>query len=190
MQNTVFSGGFADAPIDAARAFRVAMNVMARPGRIETLATAAPPAPLGPAAGTLILTLCDMDTGLYLAGAADTSDIRDWIAFYTGAPMVTADRAVFAIGTWADLQPLHAYSVGRSDYPDRACTLIAEVPKLEAAGAVLRGPGIETTAQLSVPDPDQLARNAALYPLGLDFFFTCGDVLAALPRSTQIGAEE
>ena len=37
-------GGFADAPRDAARAFRSVMTVMARLGRIDVLKGAVPPA--------------------------------------------------------------------------------------------------------------------------------------------------
>ena len=49
------SGGFADPPIDAARAFRACLDVMARPGRIAKLGGAVPPAPLSVAAGTCLL---------------------------------------------------------------------------------------------------------------------------------------
>ena len=40
------SGGFADAPVQSARAFRAALEAMSQPGRIVTLAGAAPPKPL------------------------------------------------------------------------------------------------------------------------------------------------
>ena len=50
--------------------FRAAMRAMARPGTIEMLGAARPPAPVSAAAGTLLLTLCDHDTGLHLAGGA------------------------------------------------------------------------------------------------------------------------
>ncbi|MCR9112897.1 MAG: phosphonate C-P lyase system protein PhnH, partial [Rhodobacteraceae bacterium] len=56
MQAEALTGGFADTPVDAARAFRAVMSAIARPGRIETVAGAVPPAPLSVAAGTLILT--------------------------------------------------------------------------------------------------------------------------------------
>ena len=59
MTADALTGGFADAPRDAARAFRAALNALARPGRIEMLAGAVPPAPLSVAAGTLLLTLAD-----------------------------------------------------------------------------------------------------------------------------------
>jgi alpha-D-ribose 1-methylphosphonate 5-triphosphate synthase subunit PhnH len=51
---------------------------------------------------------------------------------------------------------------------------------------VLEGPGIETQARLDLPDPAAFRRNHARFPLGLDFFFTCGDRLAAVPRSTRV----
>lgn len=186
MQAEALDGGFADAPIEAARAFRAAMNVMARPGRIEQLAGALPPAPLSPAAGTLILTLCDPETPVHLAGAHDTAAARDWITFHTGAPLVGARDAMFAVGAWEALQPLDAYRIGTSDYPDRAATLIVELSALVAQGARLTGPGIREDAQLSLPETAAFRRNAAQPPLGLDFFLTCGDHVAALPRSTRV----
>ncbi|MEO0504120.1 MAG: phosphonate C-P lyase system protein PhnH, partial [Pseudomonadota bacterium] len=39
---------------------------------------------------------------------------------------------------------------------------------------------------LNLPDLPALQQNAALFPLGLDFFFTSGADLAALPRSTKV----
>lgn len=187
MQTVTLTGGFRQAPVDAARAFRAAMTAMARPGDIRTITGATPPAPLSVAAGTLILTLCDPDTGLALCGACDTADVRDWITFHTGAPLVPPGEAQFAVGRWADLIPLDAFRIGTSEYPDRSATLIVEMEALEPTGAVLRGPGIRDTAHLSLPDAGAMAGNAALFPLGLDFFLTCGDRVAALPRSTRIG---
>ncbi|MFU8825518.1 phosphonate C-P lyase system protein PhnH, partial [Yoonia sp.] len=65
-------------------------------------------------------------------------------------------------------------------------TLIVEMAALTQTGARLTGPGIETTAALSLPESTTFQRNAALYPLGLDFLFTSGDHLAALPRTTRV----
>ena len=105
MDAAVLEGGFGDAPVEAARAFRAAMRVMARPGTIEALEAARPPAPVSVAAGTLLLTLCDHETGVYLAGVYDTAELREWLAFHTGAPVVAAEDAQFALGDWAALMP-------------------------------------------------------------------------------------
>ncbi|WP_417675357.1 phosphonate C-P lyase system protein PhnH [Pseudodonghicola sp.] len=183
---TAFGGGFADPAIEAARAFRAAMNVMAKPGEIRALDTAVPPAPLSAAAGTLLLTLCDPETGVYLAGPCDTAEVRGWLAFHTGAPVVAAPEADFAVGAWDDLQPIDRFRIGEGEYPDRSATLIVEMAALDPAGAALRGPGIKEVAHLSLPDLAAFQGNAMLYPLGLDFFFTCGGRVAALPRSTQV----
>ena len=180
------SGVFADPARDAARAFRVCLNTMARPGRIETITGAMPPAPLSVAAGTLLLTLCDTTTPLFLAGRFDTVALRDWLTFHTGAPIVGAGQAVFALGGWADLATLARFAIGTVEYPDRSTTLIVEQAALEAVGATLTGPGIKDRAGLNLPEIAAFRRNAALFPLGLDFYFTAGSQVAALPRSTRV----
>lgn len=186
MQATALEGGFSDAPHEAAQAFRAAMSAMARPGRIEQIAGGTPPAPLSVAAGSLILTLCDPETGVYLAGDCDTEEVRGWISFHTGAPLVSARDCQFAVGQWADLAPLSDYAIGTPEYPDRSATLIVECDDLRAEGAKLSGPGIRDTAALSLPEVTAFQQNAQLFPLGLDFFFTADDRVAALPRTTKV----
>ena len=186
MQDTALTGAFAQPPVEAAQGFRAALNAMARPGRIETVAGATAPAPVSVAAAVLLLTLCDRETPLYLAPGHDGAEIRSWIAFHTGAPIVAPGAARFALGGWAALQPLSAYPVGTADYPDRSTTLIVEMDRLTDQGARLTGPGIETAAFLSLPETAAFRANRALFPLGLDCFFTCGSALAALPRSTVV----
>lgn len=188
MEAQALDGGFADAPVDAAHAFRAALTAMARPGRIARIAGARPPAPLSAAAGTLILTLCDPEAPVHLAGGHDRPEVRAWIAFHSGAPVVARAEAAFAVGTWEALAPLAGYRTGTAEYPDRSATLIVEMPALIAEGARLAGPGIRDSARLSLPDTQAFLRNAALFPLGLDFFLTCGDRLAALPRTTKVSA--
>jgi alpha-D-ribose 1-methylphosphonate 5-triphosphate synthase subunit PhnH len=179
--------GFADVAVDAARSFRLVLDAMAHPGRMVALEGPVPPAPCSRAAGTALLTLVDATTPLHLAGAHDCAAMRAWVAFHLGAPLVAPDKAVFALGTWDALGPLGAYAQGTPEYPDRAATLIVEMAELTQSGTRLWGPGIESEAYLSVPDRDALRWNAARFPLGLDFLFTCGADLAALPRSTQLG---
>ena len=186
MDAQLLEGGFANAPVDAAHAFRAAMNAMARPGRIEAIAGGQGPAPMSAAAATLILTLCDPETPLHLAGSLDNEAVRAWITFHTGAPLVGAGEAVFALGHWDDLMPIDRFAIGTSEYPDRSATLIVECDDLRAEGTQLRGPGIKDVAALSLPDPDVFRANHALFPLGRDFFFTSGSDLAALPRSTEV----
>lgn len=183
---SAMQGGFKDVPTEAARQFRAIMNAIARPGRIEAVDGATPPAPMSVAAGVMVLTLCDPDTGLHLAGSHDTPDIRAWVQFHTGAPIVPAEDADFAIGNWDALAPLTAYAIGTPEYPDRSATLIVEMDALSTSGATLTGPGIKDTARLSLPETEAFQRNALLFPLGLDFFFCADTRLASLPRTTKV----
>lgn len=180
------SGGLADPATDAARAFRACLTALSRPGTIVPLRGAAPPAPLSIAAGTLILTLLDGTTPVFLAPSHDVPTLRDWITFHCGAPFASAEDATFALGTWSALQPVTRFAIGQPDYPDRACTLIIECDSLSHDGPRLRGPGIKGGARLSLPETAAFQANRALFPLGFDTFLTAGDHLAALPRSTIV----
>ncbi len=182
------TGGFSDAPVQSARAFRAALDALSRPGLIVTLAGAEPPAPLSVAAGVLLLTLADGTTPVHLAGGWDCALVRDWVTFHCGAPLVRHDAAMFAVGDWAALQPVDRFAIGRADYPDRAATLIVEMAALSDQGARLTGPGIATSAHLSLPEIAAFQDNRALFPLGFDTFLTSGDRLAGLPRSTRVEA--
>lgn len=186
MAGQALAGGFADAPVEAARAFRAAMEATARPGRIAGVRGAAPPAPMSVAAGVLLLTLADPTTPVHLAPSHDRADLRGWLTFHTGAPLVSADEAMFAVGTWDALAPFDRFAVGTAEYPDRSATLVVEMAALAAEGARLTGPGIRGTACLSLPEVAAFQANRARFPLGFDVFLTCGDRLAALPRSTVV----
>lgn len=186
MELQSLSGGFENAPVEASRAFRAVLNAMARPGVIETITGANAPAPMSPAMATVILTLCDPETPIFLASSHDSKDIRNWIAFHIGAPIVTANKAAFAIGAWDNLIPLTQYAIGNSEYPDQSSTLVVDVPGLEYNGATLRGPGIKKTTQLNLPETAAFQMNALLFPLGLDFIFCAGEQMAALPRTTKV----
>ena len=182
---TTLEGGFTNASEDSAQIFRAALNAMARPGRIESVSGVMPPAPLSPAAASLLLTLADHETPVWLAGAHDCAAVRDWLAFHTGARFVAREQASFAVGNWAALARLDGYRLGSAQYPDRAVTLIVEMEELGSDGTAICGPGIETTAAITLPDETVLDFNAARFPLGIDMFLVAGDRMAAVPRSTR-----
>ena len=190
MDSQSLEGGFSNAPQQSAQASRKIMNVMARPGIIEELSIAKPPAPLSAAAGTLLLTLCDAQTPVYLAGKYDCQPVRDWVTFHCNAPIGDAQNCMFAIGAWEELKPLDLYPLGNPEYPDRSATLIVEHDKLTNEGYDLQGPGIKDKHQLSLPETEAFQKNALLFPQGLDFYFTCEDKIAALPRTTKVTRQE
>lgn len=181
-------GAFAHPAEDAAFAFRACLEAMARPGRVQTISGAIPPAPLSIASGTLLLTLANASTPIYLAPSHDTAAIRDWIAFHCGAPIVPAEQATFALGTWEALHPVSRFDIGTSDYPDRSATLIVEMDALSEPNARLTGPGIETAHEARLPEIAAFRENRARFPLGFDCIFTSDTSVSALPRSTYVTA--
>lgn len=184
---SALSAGFADPPAEAARAFRAALDAMARPGTRHRLAGPVPPAGLSPAAAGLLLTLCDAETPLHRSGPTAAPDVADWIGFHVGAPQSPAETCAFAVGPWEALAPLDRYPAGSEEYPDRAATLIIELASWEGQDVTLSGPGIAGISRFALPDPASFAANADRFPRGIDAFFACGEEIAALPRSTRIG---
>jgi alpha-D-ribose 1-methylphosphonate 5-triphosphate synthase subunit PhnH len=187
--------GFADPVRDAQSWFRAILDAMAHPGRIVKLPVSlagAPPAPLGSAATSIALALCDLDTPVWLDEAAGAA--ASYIAFHCGAPLATIPgEARFAfIADPSILPPLDSFALGSDEYPERSATLVIEVAGLTGDdGAVLRGPGIRDEIRLGVIGVPgrfwtERAALAELFPRGLDILFVTGDTLAALPRSTHI----
>lgn len=183
---TSLAGGFVDPAVQSAEGFRALLESMARPGRIHRVTGALPPAPIPVAAGVALLVLCDDTTSLHLASDFDTPAARDWITFHTGAPLVGANDAQFALGSWTGLQPVDRFAPGDPAWPDRSATLIVALPRLVNDGPWLTGPGIEQGIRLSLPETATFQANRALFPLGFDVILTCGDLMAALPRSTRV----
>ncbi len=185
--------GFADAVHDAQASFRGVLKAMAHPGRIVTVPgpKAVPPG-LDPATASLLLTLSDGDTPVWLDQGA--TPIADWLAFRTGAPRVaTSAAAAFAVALSPQaMPPLRDFDWGTDEVPEASTTLIVQVNSLaEGEGWSLRGPGIATEARLSVaglPEGWAVDRRVmqAAFPRGIDIVFACGHRVAALPRTTIV----
>ncbi len=186
---SALSPGFDNPVFAAQRVFRAAMEAMARPGRIQTVAERAQAPALSVAQTALALTLFDNDTTVFLGG--DTCAAADYLRFHCGCP-VTDDPAAadFAlIDAHGDWPPFTTLARGSADYPDRSTTVIADVLGLASGGSVeLTGPGIQDTHRLSVtglPEDfaERWAANRAGFPLGVDVFLCCADRFIALPRT-------
>lgn len=186
--------GLADPAHDAQQLFRAILDATAHPGRIVSLPAApAGPGALSPAAAAYLLTLADRDTPVWLADAYDRSEVRDFLRFHAGAPLVAQRaHASFAVLPAATPAPFDGFNLGTEAYPDRSATLIVELPGL--AGGPLRrwhGPGIDGHANVAVAGLadafwQDWAANHGLFPCGVDIVFTAGTELCALPRSIAV----
>jgi alpha-D-ribose 1-methylphosphonate 5-triphosphate synthase subunit PhnH len=195
-----FSGGFTDPVFDSQAVFRAVLDATAGPGAMQPLPDrVAPPAPLNASAGAILLALADADTPVFLdAALAASPSVAAWIAFHTGAPVVSAaPDATFAVISDLDAMPaLSAFAQGSAEYPDRSATLVLQVASVAIgpAGLTLRGPGIGGSRILRVADlPDWFraawALNQEAFPLGVDILFAADGWVAALPRTAEIVEE-
>ncbi|RUM21639.1 phosphonate C-P lyase system protein PhnH [Rhizobium phaseoli] len=193
------TGGFAEPVFHAQSVFKLLMDGMARPGTIQTVQPdVAPPVPLGIAAGTIALTLCDHDTPVWLSQGLAKSAVPDWLGFHAGAPLTTEKaEARFAFTeAGATLCPFGLFASGTQEYPDRSTTLVIELSALEGGRRLaLIGPGIQTVTEIApVGLPDTFLRlwteNRALFPRGIDIVLTSAERFLCLPRTTKITATE
>ena len=182
--------GFDDPVSEAQACFRGVLDAMAHPGRVVTLATGLhPPAPLAPATASVLLTLADIDTPVWLDQAA--SPARDWVQFHCGVPFTGPELAVFAV--CLDLPPLTAFNWGSHDGPETSTTVILQLPRLDEGPALrLAGPGLQAPAVVRLGLPwDFAARwhaNRVAFPRGIDLVLCAGDAVAALPRTVSVEA--
>ncbi len=187
------SMGFANPVFDSQQCFRAIMDAMARPGHILPLdGIAEPPAPLGPVAAAVAITLFDQDTPVWLdQSLAESPAVCGWLAFHSGARVIAdfANARFAVVADPAQLPPITLFAVGSDRYPDRSTTLVLQVTALNDHGPRLTGPGIAGSARLGFePLPpnfwDEITHNYALFPRGVDVILAGPQCLAALPRST------
>ncbi|MCO5733207.1 phosphonate C-P lyase system protein PhnH [Rhizobium sp. SSA_523] len=199
MKNQALAGGFQDGVLNSQSVFRALMDCMARPGTSGTVLPAiSPPAPLGIAAGALMLTLCDPDTPVWLSPDLARSGTSAWLSFHCGAPLTKekAEARFAFLETGAVMPPFSLFAAGSQDYPDRSTTLVIGVEALEGGLPLqLTGPGIRETATIApkgLPAPflHQWTANRALFPRGIDAVLTAGSTFLCLPRTTKITALE
>lgn len=188
--------GFADPVHQAQQAFRIALEALARPGRVQALTTAVDGVPLGAAQAQLLLALTDEETPVWWQAPA--RELQRWLQFHTGARSVAdpADASFAVITHAADMPELARFRWGTPAAPEQSCTLLLEVPSLHGGLAIdAHGPGIAEHVVLTVAGlaegfwADWQASHAA-FPQGVDLFFTCAAELIGLPRTTRVGRLE
>jgi len=197
--------GFSEPVAAGQQVFRCVLDAMSRPGKVVSLPTdQLPPAPepLQPATMAVLLTLCDLDTPLWLDAAAQAEGaLVDHLKFHLSAPLMgRPHEATFAVVTECDLAPpLAHFKLGTDAAPETSTTVIIQLValgdeaegKAEAVDLLLAGPGIKQRAKLSLlgvkPSFEEcLRQNAEHFPRGIDVILVAGDRVAALPRSIQV----
>ena len=182
--------GFAGPVAEAQHCFRAVLDAMARPGTVHDVGPIDPPPPLGPAAASVLLTLVDHETPLWLDPFAEAA--RGWVAFHAGAGFAAPDEAAFLLAR--ELPDLAALRQGTDEAPEDSATVILQLPCL-GAGARFRlsGPGLRAPTNFAADGLPadfamRWAANRARFPLGVDLILCAGTRLAALPRTVTVEA--
>jgi alpha-D-ribose 1-methylphosphonate 5-triphosphate synthase subunit PhnH len=182
-------------PAQAAHAFRAVLASFSTPATpVTVMAASDAPAPLLPTAATVLLTLADFQTPIWLSPNLNVDAVRKYLRFHTGAPLTTvAMDAAFAVLTAEETKDgLPIFNLGSHEYPDRSTTLIIQVADFSHGPLVaVSGPGLELPPRLTVAGASEILwrsihNNNSLFPIGNDFMFASPTEITALPRSSHI----
>ncbi|CNH80497.1 carbon-phosphorus lyase complex subunit [Yersinia thracica] len=183
-----------DQPVDDAQhAFRRILKALSEPGVLISLPHSRGWSPLNPATTSILLTLADQETPLYLAPALNSDAVQQNVRFHCGAPLTASiNAASFALFDHEITEDLLANCpAGNELSPEHSTTVILQVANLHHGVPLrLRGPGIEHYRRVAPQLPsavlNDLLNRPAAFPAGIDFLLTCGENLMAIPRTTHV----
>lgn len=185
---------FASAVHDAQHCFRRLLKAMSEPGVIVSLPQLKHSwPPLNPATTSVLVTLADHDTAIWLSDALCHDLVRQNLRLHTGAPLVGQPRqSLFAVADHTlNAQQLSALPQGPEPGPENNATLILQLPGL-SGGRMLRltGPGIQEERMIAPQLPecitDEFTDRPHAFPTGIDVILTCGDRALAIPGTTLV----
>jgi alpha-D-ribose 1-methylphosphonate 5-triphosphate synthase subunit PhnH len=186
-----------DEIFDAQEHYRLVLDSMARPGKINVMPRLELTTPQGiHAAGALVgFALLNSDVSFYVDGPS-AEDVSLYLLVNTSAKPAEAEEAdyVYLNGT-ASAEILYRLKTGTLPYPENSATAIVAVEELGGeTGLVLTlsGPGVDGERQLSVAGIDTglleaLVTINAEFPLGIDLVLSdpMGRI-ACIPRSSRV----
>lgn len=172
-------------PLVQQQNYRALLDAISRPGRSQKITFN----PDETDATTAILATL-LDGEVSLSDPDNRIDPDDWPLLQARcAEPEDADFIVCAGAIPACFEP----KLGTLASPEQSATLLLQVESFTADTASIRaqGPGIETTAELSVCGLNHSWLSArqtwiSAFPLGVDIFLVAQDQVLALPRTTQL----
>ncbi|HXB07437.1 MAG TPA: phosphonate C-P lyase system protein PhnH [Puia sp.] len=187
-----------DEVFDAQKHYRLVLDSMARPGKINVLPRLELNIPAGiHAAGALVgFALLNSDVA-YCVEGPEAEVVSRYLLVNTSARPVAREEAdyVFLVGA-VPAALLYSLKVGTLPYPEDSATVIAMAEQLANEGEgiqlLLNGPGIDGERKLCVNGLDRSFFEALTtingeFPLGVDLILTdSGYRVACIPRSTRV----
>ncbi|WP_114938755.1 phosphonate C-P lyase system protein PhnH [Mucilaginibacter endophyticus] len=186
-----------DTVFDEQQHFRLLLDSMARPGKINTFPAMEimPPVGLNQASALTGFALLNADTSYHIAGY-NGADIAQYLLVNTASQQASIDTAEYIfLPENHDGRGLEKARVGTPVYPEDSATLIAEAELISeqvvenSLGITLKGPGVNGEARVFVSgiNPallEYLKEQNVEYPLGIDLIVTDKqNNLFCIPRS-------
>jgi len=188
--------GFSRPVFESQSTFRAVLQAMANPGRTVPMPIAAQGPQGWPGTmAALVLTLCDMDTPLWLDPVARTAEALRFLRFHCGSPVCDRPReAAFAVVMDPPVMPgLDGFHLGDAEYPERSTTVLLWSPGIGSSGrgARIHGPGVDGLGELPLewlPESfcGQWRSNAGLFPCGVDIVLVGAEAIVGLPRTLKV----
>ena len=186
-----------DVVFDAQQHYRLILDSMARPGKINVIPPVEidEPMDINNASALIAFALLNTDASFY---AAEGDEVSNFISLNTSAVNADLEDAdlVFISGLHEEefVQQLKA---GTLSYPENSATIIADVnriSKVKINGSLelkLKGPGVKDAetvyvAGLNAAILDELKTQNEEFPLGIDLILTDRDNnMICIPRSND-----
>ncbi len=188
-----------DEVFDAQHHFRLILDSMARPGKINNIPAIdiLPPAGINKSSAIIALALLNTDAS-FLSVNENQQEITEYIALNTAAQPSSIGEADFIFTNGLqDAELIYAAKIGTLPYPENSATFVIDteqIAKENFEGALqitLSGPGIETTDVVFVKGLNAALLDAVKeqnleFPLGVDLILTDdNNNLLCIPRSNQ-----
>ncbi|WP_307225007.1 phosphonate C-P lyase system protein PhnH [Pectinatus haikarae] len=186
-----------DKVLDAQQVYRLLLDAMARPGKINTLSMSEclkPPRGLQSGTAAVALTLLDQGTGFCFLSAGRQEP--DYLTANTGAAAQSVDVAELIIFSGCECVQLDKVCCGSLLSPEQGATLLIMVEELSSTEGRLclrlTGPGIRNHCDLfinglALKNLETISCMNKEFPLGIDVIYTdkSGNV-ACIPRSSSM----
>jgi alpha-D-ribose 1-methylphosphonate 5-triphosphate synthase subunit PhnH len=192
-----------DEVFDAQEQFRIILDSMSRPGKINVMPAIdiLPPAGINKASTLVAFALLNTDVSFYVAGEG-SEDITSYIALNTTARPASTNVADFIfINGLHSAEILFDAKTGTLSYPEESATFIIDVEEItentgdNAITLILKGPGIQTETEVSIKGLDPQILSAVKeqnleFPLGIDLILTDrNNNIICIPRSNQFAVK-
>lgn len=173
--------------------FRRIVKAISEPGVLVTLPKVAGFNCTTLATASTLLTLASNKTPLFISESIDNPLLLKTLCLQTNVPVTKEiNQAYFALLSARGFNhDLMQFSCGSETEPEKSAIIILEVESMHDGKCLkLRGPGIKTHRIISPLLPRRvikyLCKRPHSFPMGLDFLFTYGKKLLAIPRTTHV----